>query len=241
MADKIVGKPFHHSAKKLYYEQLQHLSFLFKKSIRYEPVIQEKLKKYIVPGNLVFDIGANIGQYSLLFSELVGEEGTVVSFEPDFKNFAFLKFNTLINRCANVECLNIGLGKEAETLTFYRDTKSGGRMGSFKQENVQANYEGEKITVQVRCIADMIELYGEPDFIKIDVEGFEELVVLGGKKPLPHTTYLIEVREETKQSIFEFFNAKTHTCFIIDFKPNFEVKESSSIPKFANLLFVPAA
>ncbi len=86
----IIGKRISGFNKTLYYERSQHLTFLFQPSIKYEETIQNKIKEYIQEGDIIFDIGANIGQYAMPFSELVGNNGKVYSFEPDFKNFAFL-------------------------------------------------------------------------------------------------------------------------------------------------------
>src|ERR1700728_4292554 len=52
------------------------------------------LEKHVKPGMTVVDIGANIGFYSVLFSKLVGEKGSVHAFEPDSTNFKHLVSNT---------------------------------------------------------------------------------------------------------------------------------------------------
>lgn len=106
LGSKIVSKPYENYPIKIYYEQAQHLMFLFKKAIIYEPIIQEKAKKYIQESNLVFDIGGNIGQYALIFSKIVGDSGRVITIEPDHKNYSFLQFNININNLTNVLCLN---------------------------------------------------------------------------------------------------------------------------------------
>jgi hypothetical protein len=94
--DKISGKYFFGSKKMLYYPSAQHLGFLFQSEIRYEFEIFNAIKPYIQSRGIVFDIGANIGQYAIPISELIGHQGRVYSFEPDPKNFAFLQFNTAI-------------------------------------------------------------------------------------------------------------------------------------------------
>jgi|GEM_PF-5339957 len=63
--------------------------------------MRQVIMPLIPAGELVFDIGANIGQYTVIF----GESGQVIAVEPDYKNFAFLQFNVLINRCSNVQFL----------------------------------------------------------------------------------------------------------------------------------------
>ncbi|HMQ49226.1 MAG TPA: FkbM family methyltransferase [Saprospiraceae bacterium] len=145
-----MNKPIYGLGKKIYYEKAQHLTFLKPGSIKYEAHIQKKLTKYIQRGNVVFDIGANIGQYSLFFSEKVGEEGQVVAIEPDNKNFAFLSFNIEINCCSNVTCLHCGIGEVDGELLYHRDSVTGGRRGSFVRQYVGDNYQGNSITVKLK-------------------------------------------------------------------------------------------
>ena len=56
----------------------------------------------IKPGNIVIDIGAHIGYYTLIFAELVGDSGKVFSFEPESKNFELLTKNVDVNNFQNV-------------------------------------------------------------------------------------------------------------------------------------------
>lgn len=56
-------------------------------------IVKEEIKK----GDIVLEIGANIGYYTLIFAKLVGEKGKVFAFEPDPTNFALLKKNIEIN------------------------------------------------------------------------------------------------------------------------------------------------
>jgi protein-L-isoaspartate O-methyltransferase len=116
--DSIVKKRFSTYNKDLYYEKAQHLSFLLQKTIQYESLIHNRLKTIVKPGQLVFDIGANIGQYALPLSELVGDTGKVYSFEPDYKNFSFLQFNVHMNRCYNTRCMNYGISKHNSELDY---------------------------------------------------------------------------------------------------------------------------
>lgn len=235
----IVGKPLKLTEGALFYEKAQHLTFLFQKNISYESNIQEKICRHITEGYKVFDIGGNIGQYAVLFSGLVGNTGKVYSFEPDAKNYAFLNFNKNINFRSNLNCLNIGVGEKAGKLTFYRDTITGGRRGSFKQQFVKDAFEGKKQEVEVRTLDSLVEEFGKPDFIKIDVEGFEEVVLAGQKKNLDDTKFLVEVRSETRQVVFDHFDKDKFKCYWIDQKEDVLISSASEIPTFANLLFVP--
>lgn len=232
----IVAKEFRYYEKKLYYERSQHLTFLFSCKIKYEENVQKKLRYYIKEGDLVFDIGGNIGQYALPFSELVGDTGRVISFEPDYKNFAFLQFNININKCTNVTCCNYAIGADETALDFYRDTKTGGRMGSFNKENVNENFDGFSEKVFLKKFDSIISVYGQPSFVKIDVEGFEHKVIAGLTLNFQHCVFLVEVREETKHDVFSFFNEKGYRCIWVDGDDKF-INKVDEIPGYANLLF----
>jgi FkbM family methyltransferase len=234
--ETIIGKEYNGYKKILYYERSQHLTFLFMPKINYEENIQKRLKHHIRQGDLVFDIGGNIGQYTLPFSELVGKTGKVVSFEPDYKNFAFLQFNVNINRCANVICCNYGIGDIDTELDFFRDTKTGGRMGSFKKEYVRNRFEGFTEKLVVKKLDNIIEKYGEPTFVKIDVEGFELDVIRGLTLTLQNCVFLIEVRGETKDNIFLYFKEKGFQCIWVDGNDK-QINKAEEIPGFANLIF----
>ena len=79
-----------------------HLSF----NPNYEKDEFDLVKRTIKKGDVVLDIGANIGVYTVLFAEIVGDKGRVYAFEPDPKNFALLKKNIEINKYKNVVLIN---------------------------------------------------------------------------------------------------------------------------------------
>lgn len=235
--DKIVSKKLKGFSKKLFYEKAQHLTFLFQSQIAYEASIWKNIAPHLHKDDLIFDIGSNIGQYALRFSEAIGDKGKVVAFEPDFKNFAFLQFNVNINYCKNITCLPIGISNKKEILTFYRDTKTGGRTGSFEKEFAEKKMSELTDTVETDTFENLTTQYGVPNFVKIDVEGFEESVVNGIVNFNPKTKFLIETRENTKTGIFNAFHAKKFSCYIVDNEIK-QITKASQIPSFANLLFI---
>jgi len=238
ISNNIVNKRVKGFNKNLYYERRQHLVFLLKPSIIYEPNVWQNIAPFVEKSNLIFDIGSNIGQYALRFSESVNN-GRIVCFEPDYKNFAFLQFNIKINKCENVLCENIGIGKEDIEKTFYRDTKTGGRSGSFFIGNVGENHEGQTDTVKLISYDMAVEQYGIPDFVKIDVEGFECEIIRGSFNHFHNTSFLIEVRESTKFEIFNFFHSKKFVCYDVDNKERRLVEKKEDILSCLNLLFTP--
>ena len=107
LRNSITGKPIKDTHKVLYYDRSQHLGFLFSHAIEYEKEFSTIIMQHIKPRNLVFEIGSNIGQYSLQIAEKIGENGKLICVEPDSDNFAYLSFNIIKNGCKNVHLVNV--------------------------------------------------------------------------------------------------------------------------------------
>ena len=67
-------------------------------------------KDYCRPGDTVVDVGANIGEVSIVLSQRVGTTGQVFAFEPQPRVFQYLLGNLALNRCSNVRARNLALG-----------------------------------------------------------------------------------------------------------------------------------
>ena len=235
---KIIGKPLKdYKDTMLYYQMDQHLTFVGSSSISYEPFIAKYLQKFIKPNDIIFDIGCNIGQYMTLFSNWV-PTGKVYSFEPDPSTYAFANFNKEINQLSNVVILNEGVGDTYDELEFFKDSKTGGRRGSFEKKYVRDSYTGKSVKVKTRPFKDLVEKYGVPNFVKIDVEGFEDKVIEGIGEPSPKTIFFIEVRTESKDMVYNFFNSRQFDCEILLDNKSEKIKSATEIPNFANLLFI---
>lgn len=228
----IIAKSIINSKKYLAYSLSQHLTFLFKRKIDYEPEVWNNIKPYLKEDSLIFDIGSNIGQYAIRFSELASR-GKVICVEPDPGNLTFLNFNRGINNADNIRILSVGIGAVNGKIKFYRDTTYGGRLSSFNEERSFIATEVESITFD-----NLISQCGVPDFVKIDVEGFEIQVLQSLSYCDVKTIFLVEVREGTKEFVFNFFHNKDYCCYCVDLSEKYKIESSSSIPGFANLLFI---
>lgn len=120
-----------------------------------------------------FDIGANIGVYTLIASEF--PDSFVVSFEPHPSTFALLKLNVELNARENVLCLNMALSSE-ESDVFLSDLSQPEMNRVLKPGEAQ----GRAVLVRSRRFDEVCrELDLQPDILKIDVEGHEEEVLRG--------------------------------------------------------------
>ena len=120
----------------------------------------------------MIDIGANIGIFARPSAELFER---VICFEPVFKNFEVLQKN--LENYDNVELHNLGLGDQDQTVTFELQTL---KCGHTKQvEEFIPNPEFEKHTGELTTL-DRYN-FQSVDWIKIDVEGFENAVLEGSR------------------------------------------------------------
>jgi len=141
----------------------------------YEPLETKLVKKEIKKGDVVLDIGANIGYYTLIFAKLVGEEGKVFAFEPDPDNFALLKKNIEINGYRNVILVQKAVSNKTAKIRLYL---------SEARADVHTIYDShdgrQSIEIEAVRLDDYFKNYnGRIDFIKMDIEGAEAGAIQG--------------------------------------------------------------
>ena len=232
------SKPLNGTSMIIHYPPYQHLSFFGKYTVDYEKQIMDYLKStsYVKEGDLIFDIGSNIGQYMLFFSDIVKTSGKVVCFEPNPFSFNILSKNKNKNKLDNVVLVRAGIASTETKSFMLADDVTGGRLSKLIASNDIINHKpNEYFETEVFSLNSVINKYGNPDFIKIDVEGGEldifaslDLNDLSSK-----TKFIIEVRAKTKEFIFHFF--KDYHCFCIETQS--DINSSFEIPNFANLIF----
>jgi len=136
--------------------------------------------RYIKPGMVCIDIGAHVGFYTMLFSQLVGEDGRVHSFEPTTWTFALLERNTA--SLSNVTLQKKAIASQSATLTLadygpgygaYNSAHEAGAAGMRRRKKTSEMVEA--VSVDHYCNYASVH----PDVIKIDAEGYEPEVLLG--------------------------------------------------------------
>ena len=136
-----------------------------------------RLSKCISPGDTVWDIGANIGLYTVQFANLVGASGLVVAFEPSKVNF--LRLAHTCQSLRNVELQPFGLGNADGNIRFQQGADDLGATSRV----CETGEPGE--VVEIRVGDDLIAArLAAPNVIKLDVEGFEGEVLTGLSKRL---------------------------------------------------------
>ena len=162
-----------------------------------------KLLKIIQPGDICWDIGANIGFYTCLLASRVKDAGTVVAFEPALRTCGYLRENVSLNRFENVTVVNKGLGDTVEQRhLYYSEARLAEGTASLKYADERA--ASERVTLDT--IDNLTRELPVPDFIKIDVEGYQLEVLRGGEHCLKtHAPLLMaELKDvgETNHAMF---------------------------------------
>lgn len=143
-----------------------------------EPEIQASLKQCLPPGGTFYDIGANIGFFSLVGSRLVGPQGKVFSFEPMPQCVAQTREHAQLNGLSNITVFEVAVSSRSgtERLLLGRETT-----WNKLESTGDAPYIEGQILVQTITIDGLAaqEKLPPPDFIKIDVEGAEVDVLKG--------------------------------------------------------------
>ncbi len=133
----------------------------------YEKPCVEFVASLIRPGMVAFDVGANVGYYTLLLARGVGPKGRVIAFEPNPTNVAFLKEHLRLNKINNVEIVTAAVSDREGSAFFSGD----GATGRLSQTGTRIQ------TVQ-------LDNFPRPDFIKMDIEGGETAALRGSAQIL---------------------------------------------------------
>ena len=143
-------------------------------------------QQFIKPGDVVFDVGANLGNRAKVFLALGAK---TIGFEPQPFCQSILRDGIVDQPDFHLECCALGTEpgsaemyvSNAHTISsmsrsWIRDVQASGRFSEYQWN--------ETIQVPVRTLDQMIDQYGTPSFVKVDVEGFELAVVSGLSKPI---------------------------------------------------------
>jgi FkbM family methyltransferase len=149
---------------------------------QWEQPVLDAFAATIRPDDVVYDVGAWIGPYSLLASQLVGPTGRVVSFEPDPEARKQLEGNVALNAAGNVRVFPIALS----------DHNGTARLGGGDSE-ARVGTAGE-VEVQTMTLPDFIAKEGPPDVVKVDIEGGELHIDVDALSQVRHVFLEIHVQ-----------------------------------------------
>jgi FkbM family methyltransferase len=142
-----------------------------------EPLLQETVVDLLHTGDVFYDLGANVGFFTLLAAQLVGPDGAVVAFEPDPRNAETLRFNVGLNGFANVAVIELGVS----------DTTGRRR---FVIAESTASHFAESADHEMTTLVDVVNLdafvsrggHRPPTVLKLDIEGDEAKALRGAEQ-----------------------------------------------------------
>lgn len=180
----------------------------------FEPLTLRLYKELVKSGDVVLDIGANIGSHTLPLAKLVGNDGHVYAFEPT--DFAVNKLQNNLNLNTNLikqvtACQAMLVSNEGDPI----ENKLFSSWPLVENKNLHKKHKGQlMLTTGARAITldNAVKEYkiNKIDFIKLDVDGFEYSVLSGGRKSLERfkPTILMELApylfQDSQEHINEF-------------------------------------
>jgi FkbM family methyltransferase len=150
----------------------------------YEPSTYEYLRHSLKPGSVCLDVGAHVGIYALSLARWSGPNGKVFAFEPSPETRAVLESNVRRNRFAGrIRVIPKGVSDLKSEATFFAADLAGfSRLG---EPNPERPEDHKSFTVSLTTIDDFCsEQSIQPDWILIDIEGYEVAALKGAGKTI---------------------------------------------------------
>jgi len=120
------------------------------------------------PGDLVVDVGANVGVYTMFMAKSVGRGGTVIACEPDPNNQVTLRENVILNGLTQIQNEEVAVGESDGEVRFLTGLGTVSRVSSGE----------DGVTLAMRSL-DSLCAGRDPVLVKVDVEGGEDAVLRG--------------------------------------------------------------
>ena len=182
-------------------------------------------EREVTSGSVLYDIGANVGYFSMLGAVLVGDSGKVFAFEPLPRNVAFLRKHVALNKMENISVIEAAVSDHAGEAAFQLGASdSMGHLG-----------ENGDIKVQLVCLDEWLAKgkLSPPDFIKIDVEGAEYDVLNGARNLLSQyrpILFLDTHQREAHNATLALLEVMNYHVEILDGKSMDETRELLAKP-----------
>ena len=239
----------HYTGRKFKLNSYNHKGYWYHGKKREEETVSI-FQKWIAKDYFVLEIGGHIGYFTTFYASLVGENGKVTVFEPSNINLNYLRTNidflpSKLSKIVSVE--QKGAGDIDGELDFYIDPISGQNnsfvkdFDGFKTSRELSADKNVETIIQKVPVTTLDGYFSNkssfPDFVKIDVEGFEWNVIRGFMKTIEKSkpSIMIEIQSNAKE-IIAYFKSIEYQIF------NDKLEEIQSIEdyykrKSANIFF----
>lgn len=167
----------------------------------WEPTETHWFVRSLREGDVVVDVGANVGYYTLIAGRLVGERGRVFAFEPEPEAFSWLQRNVRLNGLENVVLEQKAVSNEAGSLRLYLAERNRGDHRIFQLEGEERPY----VDVEAVTLDDYFgDRVSDVDFVKIDTQGAEMVILQGMEGILAQSEDLVLAVEYWPKGLHEF-------------------------------------
>ncbi len=198
-----------------------------------EEMILRLLLSKVCAGDVVYDIGGNIGQFTIPLAEAVGDRGQVIAFEPERHSYKRLQENVKLNGLTNVRAFRVALGdKNSEERLFLRGFHN--RQSSLLPGNSWSERASQPVDVVQGGQFLNAERLPPPRAIKIDVEGYEYFVVRGLRDALANPTCVLMCCEIHPQLLPKKISVET----IIELVKTFGFSRNQTYPRGSQVFLV---
>ena len=180
-----------------------------------EPEVMHLLVRVLRPGDFAIDGGANVGFFTLVMSQLVGEYGIVLAVEPGENNLPKLTANLRLNKVKNVEVCNRPLWSSNDDVTLYYSPH-----GGYNSLSESVHTLGKKTLQGIQ----LSTWHSTPRLIKLDIEGSEEHALRGATKHLVNSVpYIVcemnipalRALGSTQESLRKFMRDWGYSTFLL--------------------------
>ncbi len=202
------------------------------------------LDRFLKPGQVFIDGGANFGIYTAAASQIVGNDGVVLSFEPSVESFPVLERNVQLNQFDNVNLFNLALSSQEGTAPLYHIDNAPNSYSLNSDSRSDTTFE--EVSTETLDGILLRENISKVDFIKLDVEGAEEEVLKGANSLLlqskPKVLFEMGSRNSSNiegdpQGAWNYLEQLGYGFFMI--QSDGELSKLNSAPPAGNILAIP--
>lgn len=209
---------------------------------------EEQLKfiidKEVASGNVILDVGANIGYYSIMLANIVGSNGKIYALEPEPTNYQTLEKNITLNKLENIiEPYQMGASDTNLPKFLYRSKYS--NMHSFilpENDIIDIKNPKSQIEIKMTNLSDFISNKEPIDMLRMDIEGYEVEVLLGLQDAIKNNTWTGKILFECHFKKYnETHNIKNKLEFLFDngYKTRYVTSTDERKPRIRNLGYKP--